>query len=107
MSDDARRITALQEKIDRLENDLKRVSEVNRATDAATIFALTGIIQSLKHTQGFQNNVLVGLGYRYLEMWPFGNLTDNEETREQYKTLLNTLITATDGGFEKRPEQGV
>ncbi|MDL4860807.1 hypothetical protein NPJ88_000520 [Halomonas elongata] len=107
MTDDSERIAQLEKKVNRLEGELNRVSEVMRSSDAGTLMALTGIIQSLKRTEGFNNNVLIELGHRYLGMWPFGNLADNEETREQYKTLLNTLVTATDGSEEHRPSRGV
>ncbi|MDF3917522.1 hypothetical protein P3W43_01490 [Salinicola salarius] len=104
---EATTIAVMQARIDRLEAELKRVTEVMRASDAGTLFALTAIIQALKHSDGIQHQVLIGLGYRYLEMWPLGNIEDTDETREQYKVLLNTLITATDGSDEPRPVKGV
>lgn len=107
MAEEADQVAIMQAKIDRLESELKRVTEVMRASDAGTMFALTAVIQSLKHTQGVQHDVLIGLGYRYLEMWPFGNIDDNDETREQYEVLIKTLLTATNGEQEPRPEQGV
>ena len=107
MTDDARRLTALQEKVDQLEQALVDQRNVNAAAQMATLLSLTAVSQTLRHSYGIQQEMLTGLGYRYKELWPFGNLPDTEAAREQYSTLINTLITDTKGEFYPRPEKGV
>ncbi|MBY5941153.1 hypothetical protein KUW00_09645, partial [Halomonas sp. DP5N14-9] len=62
MTDDARRLTALQEKVDQLEQALVEQRNVNAAAQMATLLSLTAVSQTLRHSYGIQQEMLTGLG---------------------------------------------